>query len=114
MTLDNPKRHNALSNQTFRFDLPELLSQLGKHNDVRVIVITGAGRAFCAGTELDADGFGDASYDDTLALLRRMNLSVAACRKDSSMDGVLFMVNAMSPRRTPNEDGPEVVRTRRP
>jgi hypothetical protein len=42
---------------------------------------------------------------DTLALLHRMNLSVAPCRKDSSMDAVLFVVNAMSPRRTRLVDG---------
>jgi hypothetical protein len=37
---------------------------------------------------------------DTLTLLDRLNLSVSYCREDSSMDGVLFMINAMSPRRT--------------
>jgi enoyl-CoA hydratase/carnithine racemase len=84
VTLVNPKRHNALSNQTFRFDLPDLLGQLDQRDDVRVIVVTGAGGAFCAGTELDADGFGDASYDDTLALLRDAHRSVSLLRDGST------------------------------
>jgi 2-(1,2-epoxy-1,2-dihydrophenyl)acetyl-CoA isomerase len=53
MTLNRPDRLNA-------FDVPRIhtmwncMAALGRDSDVRVVVLTGAGRAFCAGGDLAA------------------------------------------------------------
>jgi enoyl-CoA hydratase len=59
LTLDNPKRLNAVS-RAMRNDLNAYLDALPDRNDVRVVVMRGAGRAFCAGLDLkDSSEFGD-------------------------------------------------------
>lgn len=80
VTLNNPGRANSLSNQTLGEHLPGLLTTLGGDPDVRAIVLTGAGGAFCAGSELDADGFSDTRPAQTIALLRRAHRSIAIIR----------------------------------
>jgi 2-(1,2-epoxy-1,2-dihydrophenyl)acetyl-CoA isomerase len=51
VTLNRPDRSNALSHALVA-DLRELLAKLEAEADVRAIVLTGAGRAFCAGADL--------------------------------------------------------------
>lgn len=51
VTLNRPDRFNALSHALVA-DLRELLEKLEADDDVRAIVLTGAGRAFCAGADL--------------------------------------------------------------
>lgn len=53
MTLNRPERFNAL-NHALVADLREMLAKLECEDDVRAIVLTGAGRAFCAGADLKA------------------------------------------------------------
>lgn len=53
VTLANPQRRNALSLQMFR-ELSDTLSELEKAVDVRVVVLTGSGSAFCVGADLAA------------------------------------------------------------
>src|SRR2546430_1292790 len=52
VTLNRPDKLNALD-RPLCDDLREALALLTKSDVVRVIVITGAGRAFCAGADLD-------------------------------------------------------------
>ena len=59
LTLDRPDRLNAL-NIRIGVELLDALDQAEREPDVRVVVLTGAGRAFCAGDDLK--GMGD---DDT-------------------------------------------------
>lgn len=73
VTFNNPHRHNALSNRAFAHDLPDLLTSLQGREDVRVILFTGAGSAFCGGTELDADGFTHTEAAQTRALIDKVN-----------------------------------------
>lgn len=63
ITIDDPDRHNPLSNQTMR-DLTAAVQAAAADDAVRVIVITGAGnRAFSAGGDLSG-GFVDAPLAD--------------------------------------------------
>lgn len=80
VTFSNPSQANALSNQTLGESLPRLLAALGSDPGVRAVVLTGAGAAFCAGTELDADGFAHTRPEQTIALLRSAHRSVESIR----------------------------------
>ncbi|MGB0112553.1 MAG: enoyl-CoA hydratase-related protein [Ilumatobacteraceae bacterium] len=53
LTLDAPQRMNTISPIMLR-EISELLLRADRDNDVRCIVLTGAGRAFCAGLDLQA------------------------------------------------------------
>ncbi len=55
MTLDNPSRLNSMSFALVA-DLYAALEEVGADNDCRVVVLTGAGRAFCSGLELEHAG----------------------------------------------------------
>lgn len=58
-TLDRPTRYNAMTNQMFA-ELEQMARDLGDEDDLRVLVLTGAGKAFCAGYDLaDADELAD-------------------------------------------------------
>jgi 2-(1,2-epoxy-1,2-dihydrophenyl)acetyl-CoA isomerase len=52
ITLNRPERLNAFVGH-MRRDLGEALEEAGSDPDVRVIVLTGAGRAFCAGGDVN-------------------------------------------------------------
>lgn len=52
LTLDRPERRNALMAAVFE-DLSIALTELDLDEDVRAIVVTGAGDSFCAGHDLD-------------------------------------------------------------
>jgi 2-(1,2-epoxy-1,2-dihydrophenyl)acetyl-CoA isomerase len=51
ITLNRPERLNAFIGH-MRRDLAEALEHAGSNRNVRVVVITGAGRAFCAGGDI--------------------------------------------------------------
>lgn len=52
ITLNRPDRYNAFNNE-MSFELIDALKQAGKDNEVRAIIITGAGdKAFCSGQDL--------------------------------------------------------------
>ncbi|MFC4503438.1 MULTISPECIES: crotonase/enoyl-CoA hydratase family protein [Streptomyces] len=55
VTLDRPEKLNAFSPQMMR-DLLDVLDAADADDDVRVIVVTGAGRGFCAGADVSAGG----------------------------------------------------------
>lgn len=61
ITLNRPNRLNALSYTLVR-DLHEMFNKLDEDLETRVVVLTGAGRGFCAGADLkggDAEGAWD-------------------------------------------------------
>src|SRR6185503_2815425 len=51
ITLNRPERLNALTFEIYR-ELTDTFAALRTENDVRVVVITGAGRAFCSGGDV--------------------------------------------------------------
>ena len=53
VTLNRPERLNAFTGQMMD-DLIEAFDKSGKDDDIRVIIVTGAGRGFCAGADLGA------------------------------------------------------------
>ena len=62
VTLDNPDRLNSLSFALVA-DFYAALEDVGSDNDCRVVVLTGAGRAFCSGLELEHAGLPPNSAD---------------------------------------------------
>jgi enoyl-CoA hydratase/carnithine racemase len=55
ITLDRPEQLNAY-NARMRLELEALLDETDRDDNVRVVIVTGAGRAFCAGADLAAGG----------------------------------------------------------
>jgi methylglutaconyl-CoA hydratase len=51
LTLDRPEKHNALDGDTMR-GLHTALGELAGNEQVRVVILTGAGRSFCAGADI--------------------------------------------------------------
>ena len=51
ITLNRPKVYNAFNDQ-LTYELQDALKQAERDHDVRVIIITGAGKAFCSGQDL--------------------------------------------------------------
>ncbi len=51
ITFNRPEKLNAMTGVTFR-EITDALDRADKDSDVRVLVITGNGRAFCAGVDL--------------------------------------------------------------
>src|SRR4051812_7455110 len=58
VTLNRPEKLNAFNPQVMQ-DLLDVLDAADADDEVRVVVVTGAGRGFCAG----ADVSGGASFD---------------------------------------------------
>ena len=87
-TLNRPERMNAITFRMFE-EWQELCAQVADDDDVRALVVTGAGRAFCAGLDLDAAGTlagmsvpemmrGQASWADATAAFHRLPKPVIA------------------------------------
>jgi 2-(1,2-epoxy-1,2-dihydrophenyl)acetyl-CoA isomerase len=84
ITLNRPDRLNAV-NPALARELPEAVSAAGRDDAVRVVVITGAGRGFCAGLDLAEPtpiGAGTrAERTDPYEWVGRWVLSLAECEK---------------------------------
>lgn len=79
-TLNRPDRLNAMTVTMFA-ELEELAFALGEDDDVRVVVLTGAGKAFCAGYDLDdADELAELTALGMLDRQERAARSLSALR----------------------------------
>jgi enoyl-CoA hydratase/carnithine racemase len=58
VTLNRPERMNAVTQQML-IDLAGIVADIIRDNDVRAMIITGNGRAFCGGTDVTNLGRGD-------------------------------------------------------
>ena len=102
ITLNRPDRLNAL-NDLMQVEIADAVAQADADGAVRVVIITGAGRAFCAGGDLNqlggaADGEGagwtSANADEVRRSFRsaqNMILGIQRCEKP-----VIAMVNGVA------------------
>lgn len=65
ITLNRPEVYNALDN-ALRFELQDALKDVGQDNQIRVVVMTGAGKAFCSGQDLKAAAKETVSVSESL------------------------------------------------
>ena len=78
ISLNRPEVYNAL-NDEITFELQDVFREVGKDESVRVVVLTGEGKAFCAGQDLKASSSaGKRSFMDSLH--KRYNPIVRAMR----------------------------------
>src|SRR6059058_258786 len=62
ITLNRPDRLNAFTVEMMR-ELIDAFDRVDADDDIRVVIVTGAGRAFCAGADLSA-GADSFDYDE--------------------------------------------------
>lgn len=80
-TLDRPERLNALTDEMFRA-LAQLQADVAADPDVRAVVITGSGRGFCAGLDLDlASALPQMSAVEFLATQERWAASIVGFQR---------------------------------
>ena len=84
VTLDRPDIHNAFNDELLKL-LTDTFEELGRRNDVRVIVLGGTGKSFCAGADLNwmkrmVRYTREQNLEDARAL-GRMYLAIAKCPK---------------------------------
>ncbi len=78
ITLNRPDVYNAL-NDEITFELQDAFKKVGKDSSVRVVVLTGEGKAFCSGQDLKASsGQEKRSFIDSLH--KRYNPIIRAMR----------------------------------
>jgi 2-(1,2-epoxy-1,2-dihydrophenyl)acetyl-CoA isomerase len=78
ITLNRPEVYNAL-NDEITFELQDAFKAVAKDNTIRVVVLTGQGKAFCAGQDLKASAAaGKRSFMDSLH--KRYNPIIRAMR----------------------------------
>jgi methylglutaconyl-CoA hydratase len=82
--LNRPEQHNAINGEMVAA-LTAVFQDLDRREDVRVVVLTGNGRSFCAGADLAMmRAAADYSYDENLADGRAifdLMVAVDGCRK---------------------------------
>jgi enoyl-CoA hydratase len=80
LTLNRPDHLNAL-NPTLVGELRDFFGGLPQQQDVRVVVLRGAGRAFCAGLDLRESGGGGGGVPEGLRMQRRISEIVMLMRR---------------------------------
>src|SRR5882724_11011836 len=83
ITLNRPERLNALTFEVYR-ELTNLFASLANETDVRVVVITGAGRAFCSGGDVH-DIIGELFNRDMEGLLEFTRMTCELVRNIRSL-----------------------------
>jgi 2-(1,2-epoxy-1,2-dihydrophenyl)acetyl-CoA isomerase len=76
ITLNRPEELNAIDDRVTA-EIQAELKAVGKDRGVRCLVLTGAGRAFCAGQDLKSVQSREGQFDFTAALRKRYNPIVA-------------------------------------
>ncbi|MEP7302818.1 MAG: crotonase/enoyl-CoA hydratase family protein [Caldimonas sp.] len=94
ITLDRPDKLNAYNAQMWQ-ELAALFDETDADDEVRVVVVTGAGRAFCAGADLSSGGqtFDRSAPGDP----RRESLRVGDVYRDGGGTTTLRMYRSLKP-----------------
>ncbi len=71
LVIDRPDRLNALDDALLVDEMPEAVATLAGDASVRAVVVTGEGRAFCSGADLDCTGFTQPTATEAEAYMRR-------------------------------------------
>lgn len=79
ITLNRPERMNAFDDQMVG-EWADAITRAQTDDDVRAVVITGAGRAFCAGANLRAQAEGDVLREQATTAERRNSLRFSVHR----------------------------------
>jgi enoyl-CoA hydratase/carnithine racemase len=83
VTLNRPEKRNALSRGMLR-ELVDALTEAARRPDGAVIVLTGAGSAFCSGDDLAEAARTDAeAFDESIALLQQATRVLLESRSPS-------------------------------
>lgn len=88
MTLDRPERYNAMTNVMFA-ELERAALDLNDEDDLRALIITGAGKAFCAGFDL-----ADAEHLSSLGAIGMLDQQELAARALSTLRAIRVPVIA--------------------
>jgi len=86
ITLNRPERFNAFTTRMYQ-ELQQFLDQIKRDDEIRVAIITGAGKGFCAGSDVSdrlkghLDDEGEKSRYETLRQLGALALEMEAIDK---------------------------------
>lgn len=90
LTLNRPDRYNAMD-LVFLSEFKECMSELSADDDTRAIIVTGAGRSFCPGLDVETvgkaaadpkgSGMGMGTLEKPFALSQNVPDALRACRK---------------------------------
>jgi enoyl-CoA hydratase len=86
VTLNRPERMNAMAFDVM-IPLREALEEVSNDNSVRVVVLTGAGKGFCSGADLEDPGM--------IPNLDGLTIPTIALRSMGLLDDVILAVRAM-------------------
>jgi enoyl-CoA hydratase len=90
VTLNRPEIHNALNNRLVD-ELNDLFARLYWRHDLRVVILQGAGRNFCAGLDMTERTGGIADTGEAMTAQRRISEIVIAMRR--CPQPIIAMVN---------------------
>lgn len=100
ITLNRPARRNAWNRQ-MGIEIRDALMQADARDDVRAVVVTGAGKDFCVGADLESGGqvFSDAAQADATPGAVRLTLKAWDIRKPviAALNGAVAGVGATLP-----------------
>jgi enoyl-CoA hydratase/carnithine racemase len=82
VTFTRPDKLNALTFDVYA-DLRDLITELPQHEDVRVLVLTGQGRGFCSGGDVE-EIIGELQKFETAELLEFTRMTGAVVRPCAS------------------------------
>jgi enoyl-CoA hydratase/carnithine racemase len=100
LTLNRPEKRNAWNRQ-MGLEIRDALQQADQRDDVRAVVVTGAGKDFCVGADLEGAGkvFEDARAREAESGAPRLNLRAWDVRKPiiAALNGAVAGVGATLP-----------------
>lgn len=71
VTLNRPEQMNAFT-PVMATELESIFAEVDQNDSVRTVIVTGAGKAFCAGADLSA---GEATFDATMTEDRKISIA---------------------------------------